>query len=164
MHLFCDYTQRTGHDLSSLAVLNIWSKIPSRQRTQHYIHAWETWNTLPYNHILAISHFTSRFMLLSNLEVFYHQRWPREVKSQRPSKVKRNSLDCERFLMSILAPLSIRSPCRPLQMTLALHTDYLFVPVTMTLEQTCLCVMRGSTGRPTTSRKETLRMFVWMCV
>lgn len=66
--------------------------------------------------------------------------------------------------MSILAPLSNRSPCRPLQMTLALHTDYLFVPVTMTLEQTCRCVVRGSTGRPTTSQKETLRMYVWMCV
>lgn len=30
------------------------------------------------------------------------------------------------------------------QMTLALHTDYLFVPVTMTLEQTCLCVVQGA--------------------
>lgn len=29
-------------------------------------------------------------------------------------------------------------------MTLALHTDYLFVPVTMTLEQTCLCVVQGA--------------------
>jgi len=30
----------------------------------------------PYNHVLAISHFNSRFMLLSNLEGFFlnHQR------------------------------------------------------------------------------------------
>lgn len=39
---------------------------------------------LPYNHVLAISHFTSRFMLLSNLEFFFFKSSEMTKRSKKP--------------------------------------------------------------------------------